>query len=476
MPSTPRRFARIVATLGPASETLSTLRRMVDAGMDVARLNMSHGDALFHRRIARRVRQAARLAGRPVGLLVDLQGPKVRLGRFDGEIPLRTRMSVTLTTRSPEARPAEGIFPVDYAHLPVETEPGHELLLDDGAVRLRVLAVRGHQVVCDVLEGDSLRSRVGLAIPQARALRTPLTAKDKRDMALAVELGADFIALSFVRRAEDLLEARRWMARLGSDALLIAKIETRQAVDALDDVLAASDVAMVARGDLGIALPTERVPIEQKRIIEAAGAVGKPVITATQMLESMRHASRPTRAEASDVANAVLDGSWALMLSAETASGEYPVESVAMMDRVAREAERELVRRLPKRRRHRPSITVSEGIAEAGAWIAMDIGAQALVALTRSGSTARQTARAFPTLPVIAYSTDPRTLSRMTIYRGVEPRPVRATRSLDQAIRLIDKDLRHRRQAARGDLVVVLSGFPHEKAGSTNRITVHRLR
>lgn len=476
MPNLPRRFTRIVATLGPASSSPAMLRRLIEAGIDVARLNMSHGDPETHRRVARDLRRASRAVGRPVGLLVDLQGPKVRLGRFEGEIPLRARMMVTLTTRASEASPSKAIVPVDYSHLPTESEAGDELVLDDGAVRLRVEAVRGHLVICQVLEGESLRPRAGLALPHARAKRSALTAKDRRDIKFAVEIGADFLALSFVRRAEDLLEARKLLDRAKGDALLVAKIETRAACEALDDVLAASDAVMVARGDLGVELPPERVPIEQKRIIEAASTSGKPVITATQMLESMRHCSRPTRAEASDVANAVLDGTWAVMLSAETASGEYPVESVSMMDRIAREAERTLLRLSPRKRRIKPAITISEGIAEAGSWIAIDIGARALVALTRSGATARQAARVFPPLTIVAYTSSPRTLTRMTLYRGVQPRPIRSTRTVEQAIALIDRDLRSRRQAGRGDSLVVLSGFPHERPGTTNRITVHRIK
>lgn len=475
MPHSPRRLTRIIATIGPACATPTTLRRLIEAGVNVARLNMSHGDPETHTRWARLIRRAAKAAGRPVGLLVDLQGPKVRLGRFPAPIPLRSRMLITLTTRVSESSSTKGVVAVDYRHLPLESQPGDELLIEDGAIRFQVVAIKGHQVVCEVLEGDLLRPRAGLALPQARAVRGALTAKDRRDLQLAAALGADFIALSFVRRAADLLETRRLIDRTGSEARLIAKIETKAACTALEDVLDASDGVMVARGDLGVELPPEQVPSEQKRIISAASAAGKPVITATQMLESMRHQSRPTRAEASDVANAVLDGSWALMLSAETATGEYPVDAVVMMDRIAREAEQTLLRQAPRRRRLRPAVTVSEGIAEAGSWIALDVGARALVALTRSGETARHAARVFPPLLIHAYSANPRALNRMTLYRGVEPRALRPTRTLEQAIDLVDRDLRARRLAQRGDLVVFLSGFPHERSGSTNRITVHRI-
>jgi pyruvate kinase len=452
------------------------IRRLIEAGIDVARLNFSHGDERTHRKLAALVRREANRCGRAVGILADLQGPKIRLGQFAGEVPIRTRMRVTLTTRPSEARPQDGVIPVAYRALTAESQAGDELLVDDGQVRLRIESIRGHHLICEVLDGERLRPRAGLALPHARAVHGALTVKDRRDLAVALSMRVDFLGLSFVRRPEDLLEAQRLIDRGPSVPLLIAKIETRAACLQLDDIIAAADGVMVARGDLGVELPPERVPIEQKRIIEAAGSAGKPVITATQMLESMRHAPRPTRAEASDVANAVLDGSWGVMLSAETAVGSYPVEAVETMDRIAREAEAQLLRQAPRRRRLRPAVTVSEGIAEAGSWIAIDVGASAVIALTRSGATARQAARTFPALPIIAYSSMPRTLTRMTLFRGVEPRAIRPTKSLEQAISLVNKDLRARRKARRGDLVVILSGLPHERAGTTNRITVHRIR
>lgn len=468
------RLTRIVATLGPASDDSRTISRLIHAGMDVARLNMSHGDHDSHRRLARKVRQEARRAGRTIGVMVDLQGPKVRLGRFSHPARLRRGQQVVLTTHAREADPDRGVLPVDYRHLPLETERGHEILLADGAVRLRVERIRGHRVTCKVLEGKELLPRAGFSLPQATAVRSPLTAKDKRDLQFAVDLGADFIALSFVRREEDLRQARRLIRRYGGRQKLIAKIETVPAVHNLDDIITASDSVMVARGDLGVELPPERVPIEQKRIIRASSMAGKPVITATQMLESMRTASRPTRAEASDVANAVLDETWAVMLSAETASGEYPVESVKMMDRIIREAEQYFYI-VPRRRRPQLALSVSEGIAEAGSWIAFDIGAEAIVALTRSGATAAQVARFHPSLPIFAYTPDRQVLHQMTLFRGVIPRYLPEQKTFSGAIERACEDLRKRRDATRGDMVVVLGGDPHEPMGVTNRLVVHRV-
>ncbi len=468
-------MTRIVATLGPATSSPAVIRALVDAGLDVARLNMSHGDQAGHARLAARVRRIAREAGRPVGLLVDLQGPKLRLGAFPRPVPVEIGAEVVLTTAQRESDPDASILPVDYRHLPVETEPGQTLLLADGAVRLAVRRVDERRVVCEVLEGREIPPRAGLSLPEANVVRSALTTKDRKDLAWAVKHAADFIALSFVRRPEDLRDARRLIRRLGGDQLLVAKIETRAALGRLDDVLGAADAAMVARGDLGVELPPEQVPIEQKRIIEACGRAGKPVITATQMLESMRFASRPTRAEASDVANAVLDGSWAVMLSAETATGEYPVESVAMLDRIARQAERLLLRG-HRRRAPRALAGVAEAIADAGANVAFEVGSRVLVALTRSGATAGQVARSLPHLPAYAYPSSRRTLSRMTLFRGITPRYLAEQPSLDAAIRAIERDLRERRNLDRGDLMVVLGGAPHEPLGTTNRLIVHRAR
>ncbi|RMF70872.1 MAG: pyruvate kinase, partial [Acidobacteria bacterium] len=370
-----RRATRIVATLGPASESRERIESLVRAGIDVARLNMSHGSQPWHARLARRVRRAARAAGRPVGLMADLQGPKVRLGSFPGPVVLRRGARLVLTTDARRTDPERLVLPVDYSPLPAETEPGHEILLADGTVRVRVESIRGANVVCKVLEGRELAPRAGLALPHASPRHSALTAKDRRDMTLAVSLGVDFIALSFVRRAEDVREARRAIRRRGGDQALVAKIETSSAIEQLDEIIAECDAVMVARGDLGVELPPERVPILQKRIVRDTTAAGKPVITATQMLESMRNATRPTRAEASDVANAVIDGSWGVMLSAETAVGRYPVHAVRMMDRIALEAE-ELLLRQPRRRAPWNAMTVSGGLAEAGARLALEVGAR----------------------------------------------------------------------------------------------------
>lgn len=470
-----KRRTRIVATLGPSCATPRMIQKLVKAGMEVARLNMSHGDAAFHRTMVTQVRDAARRAGKPIGIMADLQGPRVRLGKFPEPIPIKPGQRLILTTRVREADAARGILPVDYSHLPLETKVGHNLLLMDGTVRLRVERVRGHHVFCVVMEGREITPRAGLYLPQAIALKSPLTAKDRRDLALAVALEVDFIALSYVRRPKDMLDARRAIDRLGGDQMLVAKIETRQAVDALDEIIVHSDVVLVARGDLGVELLPEQVPVEQKNILRAASAAGKPTIIATQMLESMRKSTRPTRAEACDVANAVLDGAWAVMLTAETASGSFPVETVAMMDRIIREVEPLMVRQQRRRTGH-PPITVSEGLAEAGVGLALDIGARALVAMTRSGATACQIARFPVRLDSFAYTPSERTLQRLTLLRGVIPCLLPEQPTLERAIRKIEVDLKRRKEAKPGDILVLLGGAPHEPKGTTSRMAVHRVR
>ncbi len=474
MPRQPERRTRIVSTLGPASDSPAVIEELIAAGIDVARLNMSHSDADSHRRLASRVRRAARKAGRPIGILADLQGPKLRLGRFDGILRLERGMDVTLCTKRSDMDLDRAILPVAYRPLSEETSAGDEILLADGEVRLLVTKVEAHRIRCRVLDGRTLTSRAGLSIPQAKIVRAAMTPKDRRDLALAVELDVDFIALSFVRRRQDLEQARRLIRKLGGKQLLIAKVETVPAVESLESILAASDAIMVARGDLGVELPPERVPIEQKRIIRSTGHAGKPVITATQMLESMRSSARPTRAEASDVANAVLDGSWGVMLSAETATGDYPVESVRMMDRIAREAEALAARRRVSRRRIE-STSMAHSIAETAVWLAEDIGARALVALTRSGATARQVARAMPPLPTYGYTPSRQTLGRMTLFRSVVPRYLAEKRSLEIAIETVLGDLERRKEVARGDRIVILGGRPGPVEGTTDRIIVREV-
>lgn len=468
------RQTRIVATLGPSTAAPRPLQRLLRAGVDVVRLNFSYGTPEEHVLWGRRVRAAASRMGRPVGLMVDLQGMKPRLGRFDGTVTLKRGQQISLVPRQRDADPQAHILPVDYRGLLDEARPGQSILLADGRIELRTVSVKRGRVQARVLVGGEVTARAGLALPEAEPERTALTAEDRRGIVRASEMGADFLAVSFVRRADDLASARKLLRRQGSQAMVIAKIETAAAVRQLDAIVAEADGLMVARGDLGVEMPQEDVPLVQKKIIAAANAAGKPVITATEMLESMRTSRRPTRAEATDVANAVLDGSWALMLSAETAVGRYPGDAVRTMARIARRAERHRAR--GKRLRKPDSgLSVSEGVASAAVWIAFDVGAQAIVALTRSGATARQIARFAPTVPVFGYTPRDASLTRMTLFRGITPRRLAEQKSLEKLIEQVSTDLLRHRDARKGDIVVFIGGDPRRSPGETNRLVVHEM-
>jgi pyruvate kinase len=412
------RRTRIVCTLGPASSTPAMLDRLVAAGLDCARLNFSHGSHENHAALAAEVRAAAARAGRPVALLADLSGPKMRVGRFPGgPIELVPGAPFTLTTRDVPGDTRQ--VSQTYAPLPSDVRPGDAVLLDDGRLRLRVVSadVDAGDVHCVVEIGGPLSDRKGLNLPGAALSAPALSEKDRADLAFAVgTLGVDYVALSFVRRPEDILEAKA----LAGDARVIAKIEKPEAIECLDAILDAADGAMVARGDLGVELGAEKVPLLQKRIIREVNRRGKLVITATQMLDSMVSAPRPTRAEASDVANAVLDGTDAVMLSNETASGQYPVEAVAMMDTLAREVEPAVVRA------ELPGLTgdwsLSNAAARAAAMLSQTLHLTAIVVFTRDGRSAERLSEYRPACPIVALTPFPAVASRLALAWGVIPR------------------------------------------------------
>ncbi len=466
------RRAKIAATLGPACDSAATLRAMIEAGLDVARLNFSHGEPDEHRRRVRLLRGLEREASRPIALMGDLQGPRFRVGTLPrGRVDLGEGERVVLAAG--RERAGGGRIPVSYRALARDVRRGDPILLDDGRVVLRVTGVRADTVRCEVERGGVLSDHKGINLPGRRLSAPALTAKDRRDLALAVELGVDWLAVSFVRRPEDVELARRLLARAGSAAEVMAKIERPEAVDRLDAILAVSDGLLVARGDLGVELPPERVPVLQKRIVETAVAAGKPVVTATQMLDSMRRAARPTRAEASDVANAVLDGSACLLLTAETAAGEHPVEAVAMMARIIDEAERSGRARRPEA----PSggLGIPEATCLAGCRAAHDVGARRLVVFTVSGGTARHAASFRPRTPIVAFTPDDAVRRRLALYWGIEPRRMPRLDSTRKLMRHLDRALLSDGLAARGDVVVVLSGFPVGVSGTTNLMTVRRV-
>ena len=469
---------KIVATIGPASRDPEVLRGMIDAGLNVVRLNFSHGRPDDHRQTVEMVRAAAREAGRAVAILQDLQGPKIRVGRFaEGKVVLRAGQPFVLTTD--DVPGDEHRVSVSYKGLVGDVEPGQALLLDDGRLRLRVERVdhAAGEIHTVVELGGELSDHKGINIPGADLSIPAMTDKDIEDLALGAELGVDWVAVSFVRSRDDLLLARHYMNRLGHEAKLMAKIEKPGAVQRFDEILAEADGVMVARGDLGVEMPPEEVPIVQKRLIRRTRAAGKPVVTATQMLESMIHAPSPTRAEASDVANAIFDGSDAVMLSAETAVGEYPVEAVAMMARVARAVEGSPEYQNAQRvLRPEPEHTTQDAIALAATEVAESLPAKVIVVFTASGSSLWRVARYRPDVPILALTPNERVRQQLILANGVctalAPDPTSTDEMVAEAVALV-KELG---LADVGDRIVITAGVPFGVRGSTNMVWVEQVK
>ncbi len=470
-----KRRAKIVCTIGPASR--QRLPELIEAGMDVARLNFSHGTHAEHAEVVADIRRLSKEMNRPVAILQDLQGPKIRTGRLaDGPVALQAGQSFTITTE--EVIGDASRVSTTYETLPRDVEAGDEILLLDGLLRLVVRRIEGTGVECEVLDGGSLRERAGINLPGADLSVPSMTEKDREDLEFGIAQKVDFVALSFVRKAADIGELKELLQRADAPIGAVAKLEKPQAIEDLDAIVAATDVVMVARGDLGVELSPERVPAVQKRIIRAAVQAGKPVITATQMLESMIEHPRPTRAEASDVANAVFDGTDAVMLSGETAVGEYPVAVVEMMDRIVREAESEL-EFSPDHRRRRKSdelpLDFSDAIADAAGRVADDIQAAAIVAFTQSGFTAQLISKYRPAHPVFAFTAQDRVLSRLCLNWGIYPRRTDFVADTDEMVEKIDAMLCAEGQVKAGDNLVILAGMPLTQRGTTNLLRMHRV-
>ena len=466
------RRAKIVCTLGPATHSPAGVRALVDAGMDVARLNLSHGEHSRHAEAYAWVREASDATLRAVGVLADLQGPKIRLGVFaGGTAALEPGAEFAITTEPcvGDAHRASTTYPA----LARDLAAGNTLLLDDGLVRLEVLGSDGREVRTRVLEGGPISDHKGINLPGVRVSAEPLTEKDLADLRFALSLGVDMVALSFVRSPRDAIRVRQEIASAGASLPVIAKIEKPEAVAEIEAVLDAFDGAMVARGDLGIEMPLESVPLVQKRVVHLARERAKPVIVATQMLESMIRHSRPTRAEASDVANAVLDGADALMLSGETSVGMFPTEAVSTMSRIIAAAEAESLGSIAPLAA-RPG-TRQEALAAAAASVARDLDARALVAFTQSGSTARCLAAHRAGIPLLAFTPEPRVRSQLALVWGVETFVVPGAPHTDAMIAQVDQALLALGRAARGDVVVIVAGSPPGTSGSTNMLRVHRV-
>jgi pyruvate kinase len=470
------RRAKIVCTLGPASSTPEMIDGLVQAGLDVARLNFSHGTHAGHKATIAAIREVSGRYERPVAILADLQGPKIRTGRLkDGKaVQLRDGQPLTITTR--DVPGDASVVHTNYTPLPEEVRAGDRILLADGLIELRVRSAGGSDVVCEVVNGGELGENKGINLPGVKLKVSALTEKDLADLEFALGQGVNYIAVSFVRTAQDVAEAKQAIARTGADTPVIAKLEKPEAIENLDAILAVADGVMVARGDLGVEMSPEKVPVVQKQIIARARDFRLPVITATQMLESMTQNPRPTRAEASDVANAIFDGTDAVMLSAETASGRYPVQAVAMMDRIAREAEANAQPPVRRRRRDAELLSVAEAISDAVCHAAGELRMKVIAVFTESGSTARLISKYRPPSPIIAFCPNQEVRRRLSLLWGVLPRRIDYVKDIDSLAALAESRLLEEKLVVAGDIVGIVAGTPLGTKGTTNFMKLHTIQ
>jgi pyruvate kinase len=467
------RRAKIVCTLGPATSSQEQITALIGAGMDVARLNMSHGRQADHLEVYRRVRAGSEATGRSVGILADLQGPKIRLGEFPGG-PVRLAAGDEFTITTEDIPGDQHEASTTYAGLPYDVRPGDRVLIDDGNVQLDVIGVSGTRVRLLVVVGGRISDHKGINLPGVNVSAPALTEKDEVDLRWALATGVDMVALSFVRSPDDAHLARKIMTDLGRPGVpLIAKIEKPQAVDVLPDIVDAFDGIMVARGDLGVEMALEQVPSIQTTAINLARERARPVIVATQMLESMIHSPRPTRAEVSDVAGAVAAGADAVMLSAETGVGEYPIETVATMSRIVAVAEQTSLR--AEHHLSRMPTTTGGAIARAAAEVGAIVGAKALVAFTMTGETVRRLARYRSPIPLLAFTTEPAVRSQLALTWGVETFIAPNVQHTDDMVHEVDSALIAMGRCAIGDKIVIVAGSPPGSPGKTNALRVHRI-
>ncbi|AGA58710.1 pyruvate kinase [Thermobacillus composti KWC4] len=468
------RKTKIVCTIGPASESLENTKKLILAGMNVARLNFSHGDFEEHGNRIKNIRQACRELGKTVAILLDTKGPEIRLGNLAEEpVELVAGEFVTLTTEN--ILGDRHRIPVTYSDLPRDVKVGDTILLDDGLIGLKVVEIQGTEIKCEIQNSGPIKSKKGVNVPGVAISLPGITEKDANDILFGIEQGIDFIAASFVRRASDVLEIRELLERHNASHIqIIAKIENRQGVDNLDEILEVADGLMVARGDLGVEIPVEEVPLVQKMMIEKCNRAGKPVITATQMLDSMQRNPRPTRAEASDVANAIFDGTDAIMLSGETAAGKYPVESVMTMARIAERAEAALeYREIFLRQASAQQTTVTEAISQAVANSALDLDADAIITSTESGYTARMVSKYRPKAPIIAVTPVEHVMRSLQLVWGVIPVLGKPAKTTDEMFDIAVNGAVESGLVKLGDTVVITAGVPVGRSGSTNLIKIH---
>ena len=464
------RKAKIVCTIGPASAGKEVIFSLIRNGMDVARLNFSHGDYATHKRFMELIREGSRKYGRRVAILQDLQGIKIRVGHIEGgEIELKRGSEVLLIPGHGVGK--QGRIFISYPALLKDTKSGGRILLDDGLIQLSVLGKTRNALRTKVVEGGLLRDRKGVNLPGVKISAVSFTKKDKKDLLFGIRMNVDYVAVSFVRDADDVRKVRRWLLEKKEQIPLIAKIEKPEALCNIEEILSEADGIMVARGDLGVEIPPEEVPLIQKGLIDKANKKGKIVITATQMLESMTEHLRPTSAETTDVANAVLDGTDALMLSAETASGKYPVSALKMMDRIIsytesiREGESSYIR----------GNAFAEAAADAACRAAEDVKARVLVTFTQSGFTAGLVSKFRPRVPIIAFTPDEKMGRRLCLYWGVTPKIMKLPKTTDEMIENVEKSLLDERIVNKGDRIVITSSSPLSTQGKTNFMKLHRI-
>jgi pyruvate kinase len=465
---------KIVCTIGPATESVEKLTDLVGAGMNVMRLNFSHGDFAEHQNRVNNLKKVVEQTGKRVAVMQDLSGPKIRIGEFEGGmITLKEGQTFTLTTENIVGN--DKIVYINYPLLPKEVKVGGYILLHDGRRKLQITAIKGKEVVTKVVVGGEIKSRRGVNLPGAYLSISSLTEKDRKDLEFGIKNKVDFVAISFVRRPADIVELRKLLDEAKSKAGIIAKIETPEALENIDEIIDLSDAIMVARGDLAVEIPAEEVPLAQKMLIQKCNAVGKPVITATQMLESMIKGPVPTRAEVSDVANAIIDGTDAIMLSEETTLGDFPVQAVEMMTRIALRVEKD-VYTSDTIAEYEESHGITDVVSQSAVLVAHELEARFIVALTTSGRTARMVARYRPAERIIALTANPTTANQLMLSFGCYPHLVSVKLSqMDEILPLVRKVATKEKIAVKGDKIVILAGMPFEKMKETNMMLVETL-
>lgn len=466
------RKTKIVCTIGPASASTEMQIELIKAGMDVARINFSHGSAEIYAKRIENLRNAAARTGKPIAIMTDLQGPKIRVGELESERIYLAKGSLVNITPEPIAGNARR-FTINYPHLIRDVGIGNTIFLDDGLLELRVVEVKDNDLVCSVEVGGELTQKKGVSLPRVSVDLPAITDKDLKDIEFAVKAEVDYLAISFVRRAEHIKQVREIVAQYDSDIDLIAKIESQEAIEHLDEIIAEADAVMVARGDLGVEIPAETVPIVQREIIEKCNAAGKPVITATQMLESMKKSPRPTRAEVTDVAHAILDGTDAIMLSGETAVGEYPVDAVKVMNKTAMVIEQSIS--IDSRGCNNTGTSVADAISRATVQSANELGLLAIVTSTQSGSTAKKVAKFRPKALVLAATPSDKVMRKLSLVWGVKPLLVPKTADIDSMIDVSIEAARASGIIREGDLVAITAGVKTDIPGSTNLLQIYKV-